>query len=76
MVKSKQPASLSRAIGLSDYCSMAKGLLTTYYPDYDYSTATFRVQFIVPRVDELAKLEPVRDLLHYDEGACRFALID
>lgn len=44
-----------------------KGLLTHYYPDYDYLTAMFRVQHVTPRLDMLSKLEPVRNLLVYDE---------
>src|SRR5258706_7560399 len=45
---------------------VTKGLLTHHFPDYDYSTATFETRYIPQTVDNLAKLEPIRDLLHYD----------
>ena len=43
-----------------------KGLLRHYYPNYDYSNATFSVQHLLPRADVLKQLEPLRDLLAYD----------
>jgi len=46
---------------------ITKGLLTHYFPDYDYSTAEFRVDYIQPRVDALEKIAPLRDLLAYDQ---------
>jgi hypothetical protein len=45
---------------------VTKGLLAHYYPDHDYGTATFEARHIQQTMDDLAKLEPLRDLLHYD----------
>jgi hypothetical protein len=46
---------------------VTKGLLAHYYPDYDFSTAAFRVDYIPPRVDALDRVAPLRDMLVYDE---------
>lgn len=45
---------------------VTKGLLAHYYPAYSHSEARFEVRHIYPTVDNLAKLERVRDLLKYD----------
>ena len=46
---------------------ITKGLLTHYFPDYNYSKDRFRVAHIPPRTDALEKIRPIRDMLEYDE---------
>jgi hypothetical protein len=45
---------------------ITKGLLTHYFGEYDYSIAVFDVKHVRQTVDNLSKLEPLRDLLQYD----------
>ncbi len=46
---------------------ITKGLLTHYFPDYNYSKDWFRVAHIPSRTDALEKIQPIRDSLEYDE---------
>jgi hypothetical protein len=60
---------------------VAKGLLSFYYPDYDYSQDNFDLRFIPLTSDNLDKLDPVKNLLRYDfrgDGVIqyRFGLTD
>ena len=41
-------------------------MLAHFYPAYDYSEARFEVRHIYPTIENLAKLEKVRDFLSYD----------
>jgi len=45
---------------------VTKGLLTHYFPVYDYSQAIFDVRHIPQTIDNLAKLEPLKNRLQYD----------
>jgi hypothetical protein len=45
---------------------VTKGLLTHYFPDYGYATAVFDVKHIRQTVDNLSKLEPLKNMLQYD----------
>ena len=45
---------------------VAKGLLSFYYPDYDYSQDTFELRFIPPTRDNLDKLDTIKNCLRYD----------
>jgi len=45
---------------------VVKGLLSFYYPDYDYCFDTFNPRFIPTTRDNLNKLETFKNLLHYD----------
>src|SRR5437867_11429962 len=49
---------------------IVKGLLSHYYPQYDYTAATWQVRHVPQTEKNLAMLEHVRDLLRYD---CRGA---
>lgn len=60
---------------------IAKGLLSFYYPDYDYSQDTFSLRFVEPTRDNLNNLDTVKDDLRYDfrgDGVIqyRFGLTD
>jgi hypothetical protein len=46
---------------------IVKGLLTHHYPNYDYSIASFNVEFIGQSVDLRKILEPLIDQLTYAE---------
>ncbi len=45
---------------------VVKGLLSFYYPDYDYYQDTFNPRFIPTTRDSLNKLDIFKDLLYYD----------
>ncbi|MCW1886665.1 hypothetical protein OKA04_18145 [Luteolibacter flavescens] len=45
---------------------MAKGLLRTHYPDYDYSGSNFHVSILNSWDERLEALEPLRDVMRYD----------
>jgi hypothetical protein len=45
---------------------VTKGLLSAYYPDYDYFQDTFELRFVEPTRDNLKKLDSVKDDLRYD----------
>lgn len=45
---------------------ITKGLLSHFYPGYDFSTDIFRVCHIEPTIEALSKMEKIRDLLKYD----------
>jgi hypothetical protein len=45
---------------------VTKGLLTHSFPDYDYVKAIFDVKHIPQTVDNLSKLEPLKNMLRYD----------
>ena len=54
---------------------VTKGLLRHYFPDYDYSSATFDVRSIPPTASSLALLNDVKERLDYDfrgEGVFQF----
>lgn len=54
---------------------VTKGLLSFYYPDYDYSCDTFGCRFVEPTRENLNKLDMVKDLLRYDfrgDGVIQF----
>ncbi len=50
---------------------LTKGLLTHYFPEYDYSSCSFEVRFVslTPANPEL--LAPYRDMLRFDERGDR-----
>jgi hypothetical protein len=60
---------------------VVKGLLSFYYPEYDYFQDAFSLRFVEPTRDNLNKLDTVKDLLRYDfrgDGVIqyRFGLTD
>jgi hypothetical protein len=60
---------------------VAKGLLSFYYPDCDYSHDSFALRFVEPTRDNLNNLDTVKDHLRYDfrgDGVIqyRFGLTD
>jgi hypothetical protein len=60
---------------------VTKGLLSFYYPDYDYSQDTFSLRFVEPTRENLSKLDTVKNHLRYDsrgDGVIqyRFGLTD
>jgi hypothetical protein len=60
---------------------VTKGLLSFYYPEYDYSDDAFEVRYVEPTRENLSILEPVKNILRYDyrgDGVIqyRFGLTD
>jgi hypothetical protein len=60
---------------------VTKGLLSFYFPDYDYSHDIFSLRFVEPTRENLNKLDTVKDHLRYDsrgDGVIqyRFGLTD
>lgn len=50
---------------------LTKGLLTHYYPSYDYSSCSFDVRFVSPTSANLELLAEYRDMLHFEEKGDR-----
>ncbi len=50
---------------------LTKGLLTHYYPSYDYSSCSFDVRFVSLKSENLDLLAPYRDMLRFEEKGDR-----
>ena len=50
---------------------LTKGLLTHYFPEYDYTSCSFEVRLVSLTPANLELLIPYRDLLQFDERGDR-----